>query len=178
MDFLSLWPAVVTQTRLCILMPGTGGQHACHLRTKAPTQPGGPRLCLQGEAGPSARSLLRNTGSTAAWRGTDTDLRLTLWLYKVLEVCLCTKKALISMQLIIGWGLAFNHQPCLWFIYGLIMTSLFLSAAAITPSDSSESRLLPIGVGIGVFLVVVVVAVCFITRWGRRLTLSLSAHGI
>lgn len=88
------------------------------------------------------------------------------------------KKALISMQLIIGWGLAFNHQPCLWFIYGLIMTSLCPSAAAITPSDSSESRLLPIGVGIGVFLVVVVVAVCFITRWVRRLTPSLSAHGI
>lgn len=69
-----------------------------------------------------------------------------------------------------------NYQPCLWFIYGLIMTLLFLSATAITPSDSSESRLLPIGLGVGFLLVVVVVAVCFITRWVRHLILSLSAH--
>lgn len=45
------------------------------------------------------------------------------------------------------------------------MTSLFPSAAAISPSHSSESRLVPIGVGVGVLLLVVVVAVCFITRW-------------
>ncbi|XP_029694114.1 sialoadhesin-like isoform X1 [Takifugu rubripes] len=38
------------------------------------------------------------------------------------------------------------------------------SPRTITPSDSSESRLLPIGVGVGVLLVVVAVAVCVITR--------------
>lgn len=184
MDFLSPWPAAVTQTRLCILTPGTGARHACRLRTRAPTQPDGPRLCLQGEAGPSARPLLRTTGSTAAWLRTDTDLRLTLWLYEVLEVCWCTKKKPSNFNVTINrqrFGICWfwkssNYQPCLWFIYGLIMTLLFLSATAITPSDSSESRLLPIGLGIGFLLVVVVVAVCFITRWVRHLILSLSAH--
>lgn len=65
------------------------------------------------------------------------------------------------------------------FIHWLInapLTWLFPPATAITPSDSSESRLLPIGVGIGVLLVVVAVAVCVITRWARRWGLSRSAH--